>query len=245
MRAVVATLAIALAHVSVAHARGCPERPVVGLTRCAYVWLRSTRGVSAFPMPAVELGVARLAIPTFDLGLNIYSPDGVSLARLQTRARWLTFAFHRERVHVRFGALVAGVEIMWAIDPPAAGTSVALGELQFAPTASSVNALNAVIGLATHDPHVQLGAELAFGFESAEIDTALPPRYSGSPPNENASGNIAVRYAHPLVELRARADVWMSRFVTLGLVGGTNLAQLGEFSIAIAGTFHWRPYDGY
>ena len=46
-----------------------------------------------------------------------------------------------------------------------------------------------------------------------------------------------------VVEARARADVWLSRHVTLGVVAGVDVLGHGE-SVGVSLVVHVSPYDG-
>jgi hypothetical protein len=190
----------------------------------------------------------RVPVPAFDVTGQVYSAAGpadyhAALAAGTARTMWALGP--RVRLGYSDDHFALGLEgtPTFALTAPTLNTTVDGA----APTRSSsgfVFDMVGVIGGHGRVANTTLGAEAAIGARNIALPAPLPPGYTACPGGATSRGcAFAVNEVALLVELRVRADVWLSPHTTLGGSVGVDVRGRGEtFALTLA--YHLSAFDG-
>jgi hypothetical protein len=250
IRALAIAAALA-ASTGVAAASHCKETsPIVGRQACGRFGSRWAHRWWDNRMLNMEgsLVVDRVALPVLDRTGRVYSASGPAGYHAQVapgarRTLWsvgprVWFGYRGE--HLELGLDLTPT---FAIAPPTLITVVD-GFPPIHAASGFVGDLVAVAGAHTRVAGFTLGGALAVGEREVSLMSPLPAGFTTCANGE--AGNrcdFGVYEFQPLVELRARADAWLTPHTTLGGAIGVDLIRRGEtFAITVA--FHAATFDG-
>ena len=204
------------------------------------------RATNWFPNAGVDVPLRRLGVPQLDEhALVAARSGGTTPVRIRSDGYGGLLTGFALRATPRFGRLVLGLEMAELFSATAPSVTASVGGDALRPSDRGAGAFHvaAIVGLRTHSSVVELGGELAVGYESVTLQGDLPTTTTGCP--DTGICSVAASIARPYVEARARADIWLSRQLSLALYIGVDPFAAGNFAVGVGLGNHRRSYDGY
>jgi hypothetical protein len=247
----VVAVVLALARGVVAGHHECHEHSaIVGRELCS----RFGDGWTHQWIDDVEIGIVtpalfveHLAVPalnTTEAAYNATGPANYHLAVAGHQRMWAVGGRTGVRWHARHA--IAGLEAAWAVpveSPSALSTLDGYGPIS---TGSAIVFEPAVYsGAHWRFAQLDVSALAVAGVRSLSYVPELPNGYSACLGGTTQAKGcyVFVNDHYPFAGVRAGADVWITRFVTLGVSAGVDLTDRAE-SFALEFHLHSAPYDG-
>ncbi|HEX4423451.1 MAG TPA: hypothetical protein VH165_36330 [Kofleriaceae bacterium] len=244
-------LAVICAAAGPAAASHCTEvSPIVGRQHCGSFGSRwAHRWWMGLYIYDAAFVVDRVALPAFNETGTVYSPSGPASYRAQLAAGAhgpLYTAGTRLRIGYRGEHFTLGAEVVptFMLGAPTLETQIE-GQPLAHDASGEVYDVLGVAGVHTRVTHaLDVGAELGLGVREVLLFSSLPGGYTTCEGGATGkSCGFSVSDSRLLVELRARADLWIRPHATLGAAIGVDLSGRGE-SLSINLAYHLSAFDG-
>jgi hypothetical protein len=207
-------------------------------------WAHDSITAFAFGILDSNFVVEQIVLPDIHDAGQIYDPNGrpVDYHTTSLGHRFTAYGF-RTALSLRSPHTLFALEYGFVLGrPPALQTDTDGMTVTGGDTALGLD-VALVAGVHERVGPLDAGVELAPGYRHVDLYPALPDGYRGCAPDVTRCGEPDLTVNMVIVDVRARADWWVTRQVTLGLVGGVDLVHHG-LSAMVAFRFHLAVYDG-
>jgi hypothetical protein len=227
----------------------CDERSaIVGRKRCSgfgHSWAHGWKDELEISFMGSALVVEHVALPAVDTSGAAYNSTGSANYRLTAGRQRMWAVGVRTGVRWHGPHAIAGFEIAGAM--PVESPSVVTTLENYGPIAGADVFLfePALYGGAHWRlDQLDLSAVAVAGARELSFSPRMPYGLTTCPGGGQGKGcSVFATETYPFAGVRSGVDLWLTRYLTLGISAGVDLTDRSE-SFALELHFHFAPYDG-